>query len=268
MITIILGRVRRYGEQLKKFIFSSKLSAAAEDAKNAATVAELADACRRLDIADIISLGKINLQLAKYALSAVLQTYKKYPYLRGSVNYFGTLTGYNQNKNALLARLPYAPGLAQAADELAACALEQFQGDGLAFAFSMFCGSDCASGIIINGKLFHCDKVIENLKGCEKIGFHPQGCRSVRSVIDHELGHLLDRRLDVGQSEEYQSFIRAYTVQEIGAGLSTYSVMDGSVYSPEVIAEGYAEYRNNPRPREIALRIGQIIDRQYQEFYK
>ena len=31
----------------------------------------------------------------------------------------------------------------------------------------------------------------------------------------------------------------------------------------EIVAEAYAEYRNNPNPRELAMTIGQMIDEAY-----
>ena len=51
-----------------------------------------------MGIADEIFLGKCDLWLSKVALSAVYRTMKVFPYLRNSMTYYGTLTGFNNYK--------------------------------------------------------------------------------------------------------------------------------------------------------------------------
>ena len=48
--------------------------------------------------------------------------------------------------------------------------------------------------------------------------------------------------------------------QQIKDGLSTYAKKNIG----EFIAEGYAEYLNNPTPRDIARQIGEIIEKAVQ----
>ena len=94
--------------------------------------------------------------------------------------------------------------------------------------------------------------------------FHPVGCDTVKSVIDHELGHQLDDLLGIKSLKEIQAIFDGLSPAEITEKLSRYAWQNGNAnrYS-EFIAEAWAEYKNNPKPREIARKVGKIIEKEY-----
>ena len=82
--------------------------------------------------------------------------------------------------------------------------------------------------------------------------YKPIGCDTPRATADHELGHEIDRHVGAAQDPQiqkwYQEMLRDNNAENV---LSEYS--KSSIY--EFIAEGYSEYRNNPKPREYATKI-------------
>lgn len=88
-------------------------------------------------------------------------------------------------------------------------------------------------------------------------GFHPVGCDTVKSVFDHEVAHQIDRAIGLSKNPDMLKLYNSLSDGEISAGLSRYAKKNIG----EFIAEGYAEYLNNPQPREIARQIGEIIEK-------
>lgn len=92
--------------------------------------------------------------------------------------------------------------------------------------------------------------------------FHPIGGDTIKSIMDHEMGHQIDYLLDIRYDDEIKAMYSQW--KRAGAdenALSRYA----SKSIAEFIAEGWAEYRNNPKPREIAQKIGDIIHDRYQK---
>ena len=259
----------------KEFVNDEWVKAAATQARIASTNEELADICRKMNVADQICLGKMDLWLAKHALSAVYKTLKEYPKLRNLINYFGTLDGYIVLRDRALAHVERKGDrflrdvLIQTTGNIIASSRAAFSSNGLALAF--YSGSveeSIFSGILINENNLNHLSVLNNLEYAEKSGFNPNGCKSVRSVMDHEIGHLFDYMLGINRCSEYKRFLRSYTPDYIGKNLSQYSVMNPAVSEREIIAEGYSEYRNNPTPRPIATFIGDLIVQKYKRYAK
>lgn len=94
-----------------------------------------------------------------------------------------------------------------------------------------------------------------------ELKYKPQGCEESWATIYHEFGHILDYHFgiigEVGGVYVINNFIymgrgRNY----IANNLSEY----GSTSPREMIAEAWAEYKMNPKPRKIALTISKEID--------
>ena len=95
---------------------------------------------------------------------------------------------------------------------------------------------------------------------------HPEGCDTIRSVLDHEIGHQLDTLLGISKMAEVQKLIISLTNEQITTNLSRYSWKNGnSNPHREFIAEAWAEYCNNPNPRPIAKTIGELIESEYRK---
>lgn len=255
------------------FTYTPGLEPIANAARTATTNEELAVISERLNIADKIFLGKVDLWLAKHALSTVYRTLKKYPALRRIMNYFGTLNGFMKYKDELInnqyaideAEIKY---LTDESEKLALKCKELFKnGNGLAAAFFLTCNNYTICGIIINGKSFNHQDLLKVLETNELLGFSPKNCKSVKSVIEHELGHMLDQFLGINTSYEFKKLLKKFTITEIGKNLSEYTILNNQIDELEMVAEGYSEYCNNPNPREIASTIGQLIEKKYQTKY-
>ena len=87
-------------------------------------------------------------------------------------------------------------------------------------------------------------------------GWHPLGTNTIASVFDHEVGHQLDYVLDLRNNADIKNLWNSLQKDQVGNGLSRY----GATSISEFIAEGWAEYCNNPQPRDIATQIGKIIE--------
>ena len=87
--------------------------------------------------------------------------------------------------------------------------------------------------------------------------YHPVGCDTVKSVFDHEIAHQIDRAVGLKTNTEMRELYNSLTKAEIKDELSQYA--NDSI--AEFIAEGYAEYLNNPEPREISRKIFAIIEK-------
>lgn len=253
------------------FIYNQKIEEIAKRARTASTNEELAIVCQDLNVADKIFLGKVDLWLAKNALSTVYRTLKKYPALRWYMHYFGTLNGFIQNKEDLFIEVNGCTNffveqmIKQATDSLVVNCRNAFQNNGLAVAF--YTGTDqiSLSGIIINGKSMNQQDILRNLQYGEQVGHSPKCCNTIKSVVEHEIGHILDQMLGLNSCYEFKKIMKKYDVNYLYNNLSHYCVMNNTIDVREVIAEAYSEYCNNPNPREVAKEIGTLIEKRYKE---
>lgn len=117
-------------------------------------------------------------------------------------------------------------------------------------------------GLGINQKYFSSGKLntgLNSLARDVKAQWHPLGGDTVTSIIDHEIGHVLDRKLGIRNDGRIQQLFRQNhdrgNDMKMGAVLSRYA----SKNTREFIAEAWSEYRNNPNPRPVAKEVGDII---------
>ena len=263
----------------KPFVYNQQIEDVAKQARTATTLEELTKICNKLNIADVIFLGQMDIKLCKYALTALYRTLRIYPEMRPFINYFGTWNGFVGYKRPLFVKkYPNLPRDAvdfyiKTSDQQAEDAREIFKqggGIGLAMKFGIIYGPKeyMIGAVLVNGKTFHEDKEQQELQYNERMGFHPQGCNTIKSVIDHELGHMMDFNLGISDSPVFRRFISQYSVMDLKRGLSEYCVYTGQPDLREVLAEGYSEYRNNPNPRPIAMAIGQMVDNAYCDMFR
>src|SRR5699024_117018 len=122
------------------------------------------------------------------------------------------------------------------------------------------------SGVTINkdrGRNYTMMKL--QLEDAEKRRWNPVGSNSPRSILDHEIGHQLDDLLGIRDKEIIQDLFDSRTFDQITEDLSEYAWTNNAPdrYA-ELIAEGWAEYMNNPKPREVARVIGETIEAEYE----
>lgn len=110
------------------------------------------------------------------------------------------------------------------------------------------------------------EKIEKSLQSDCKSKWHPPGCGTVKAVIDHELGHEIDRLVGL---RSHKDFLSVYNEQvakgknDITENLSKY----GTTNAAEFIAEAWSEYINNEKPRPIAAAVGMLIKKLYAKKY-
>lgn len=98
------------------------------------------------------------------------------------------------------------------------------------------------------------------------VGFHPEGGTSLKAICDHEFGHQINKFINDSEksSAKYtalKTYYNSLSTDDIKNGLSRYATTNMS----EWIAEGWAEYKNNPKCRPMAKKIGQLLTEAYKE---
>jgi SPP1 gp7 family putative phage head morphogenesis protein len=82
-------------------------------------------------------------------------------------------------------------------------------------------------------------------------------------ITTHELGHAMDALLDLRRQPEiiqiWRTQVQKLTRAQAADQLSIY----GASELAEMIAEAWTEYRHAPKPRQLALEIGSIIQQKY-----
>ena len=106
--------------------------------------------------------------------------------------------------------------------------------------------------------------ILGDLKLAEALRVHPLGTASIKGVIDHEIGHVLDHlnasvngKL-LNEDKVIKGLFRQYGGKKhyiMERNLSSYA----STSTKEFIAEAWSEYRNNPEPRPAAKAVGSRI---------
>jgi len=94
-------------------------------------------------------------------------------------------------------------------------------------------------------------------------GYLSRGCYGWKGVLDHEIGHAFTMRTietkAVGAPQQFKDALKQLegtSGSRIGSGISRYAMVN----MDETIAEGWAEYLNNPKPRPLARLIGEAVD--------
>lgn len=115
------------------------------------------------------------------------------------------------------------------------------------------------NGIVLNNQLHKMDRTHE-----VELKYKPQGCEESWATIYHEFGHILDYHFGIIGEVGGVYVINNPTILDIWGRGRNYIANNLSEYgstSPcEMIAEAWAEYKMNPKPRKIALTIGKEID--------
>lgn len=111
------------------------------------------------------------------------------------------------------------------------------------------------------------DALKKSLDYAVEKGFHPPGCNTIKSIIDHEMGHEIDKLLNrISDSPEFDKIIQKVDIKR---ELCEYPVtyVNENVRRKEILAEAWSEYLNNETPRPLAKSIGKLIEEKYKEMF-
>lgn len=231
---------------------------------------DLVDFSLENDLCDYCDFSGLKFECARALVSVVVECCFRYPLLRAVTCFIGSA-------EALLERMKSAAGgneqitvqfgiegimSSDSVKKLAAsavCSLETLRkrrDEYLAFAFNSFGIFDA---LVLDSQDFGgvgYKTLNETLKYNVIARFHPVGCDSVEAIVCHEVGHLLDEKLQVSSSAAFAALKKEYAPTAITENLSQYAAYNGQ----EMLAEGFAEYLCNKNPRPLARRIGEMID--------
>ncbi|MCP4023724.1 MAG: hypothetical protein GY729_17905 [Desulfobacteraceae bacterium] len=116
------------------------------------------------------------------------------------------------------------------------------------------------AGISFNPNYFkeqYIKKTREIWKTSEETGYFAKGTSDILSTIDHEIGHIIDftTQNSLSAINKIDAFYKKTGKEKLQSDLSYY----GSTDPEEMIAEAYAEFKYNPKPRKLCLQIMNLI---------
>ncbi len=246
-----------------------------QEIDNAPSCAELNELAAQYYLCDVCDLSAINFYGAKKILKAIVRVLYKYPKLRSRLCYIGTHHGL---ENLLIKleegdeevinhfRLQYI-ATGENAGKLGGllrnmlAALIRDHERYIATAMSAFGLLDSVLFDKNDYEGYAYIQLVSQLGKDETAGFHPKGCHVPESIVYHELGHLLDHMCGLGNDDEFTSYYKSLTADEIRDGLSEYALKSPA----EFIAEALAELMCGPDPRPIAQNVGRLLDLLYKK---
>jgi hypothetical protein len=229
-----------------------------------ATAKKAADYAVAADLADVADYTGVKAEVANEWNRSLFDHLQRFPALGQQQKFVGAAQAqYRRWQDVMVQqRLPswraLNPGVSDAdLDKAIRARLPKYKVKGKTWAHCW--DNPHAGGIAVNKAWGAApEKLRQSLTDNVANGWHPPGCDTIRSIVDHELGHQLDTLLGLETAPE----IRALWSQggnSVRNNVSRYATTNVQ----EMIAEGWAEYLNNPTPRPWARQIGETIERLY-----
>jgi len=232
------------------------------------------------DIADVVLWGKLPMAVANAANEALWNTYSEFPELRQSIKQVGSNQSmrrwYIEQRTPEIAEKYKRLNLGvsytdeqwmKLARQTAAKEIGKTTANNWALSYS----GKKLNGIAINEIACKNPELMKaSLDHDVATSFHPVGCNSVKSIVDHEIGHRLDAHLGITRDRSFAELkteiykdkpSNMTELDFLKANLSRYAYSNDK----ELLAEAWSEFRNNPAPRPIATKIGTFILKKLQE---
>lgn len=238
------------------------------------TVKDIERVAHENGYAQVVKFGKLEAATANVQIQSLVETLNRFPALRASQKWVGSMQerckSINEDKlSRAIARgsldhyKKYYPS--ESEEQLLARIKKTIKPEramGRAYAYSVNHPGHEWEGVFTHekwGKSF--EKMTASCQEGERVQFHPQGCNTVKSIMDHEYGHQIDYHLGVRSHPQIRSLYLHYLKLGMKEHLSTYAKKNIA----EFIAEAWSEYTNNPAPRECATQVGKLIEQIYRE---
>lgn len=232
------------------------------------------------DLARVVKFGKLDVAIANEMNQSMLENIERMPALKGRMSFIGSAQENGRLWNEgnfqftlFQVRSKYPEKSAEEKYAIAKKYAKKTKTSGKTYAFARDKNTGWDSdffedvdGIAYNeawGKKASVDKFKASLARDVENKWHPVGTDSLRSVMDHEIGHQIDYMLKLSKNPELQKLFRENR-ENMGEVLSRY----GNKNIAEFIAESWAEYINNPTPRPLAKQVGDLMNAEYAKQFK
>jgi hypothetical protein len=226
------------------------------------TVSKAAAWAMQNDVADFADYAGVHVSVANQWNRSLVEHLNEFPELRKSQRFAGTTQGqlrrWVEIERTRYAQRLVSMGYSQAeAERIAKTRIKSRKSNPNIYAHSTT--HPDVSGIAVNAKWGKDPIAFERSLASDVASkYHPINCDTVRSVVDHELGHQLDALLGLSSDLEVQQLYR----QAYGSIDNEVSRYAGKNIA-EFIAESWSESKNNPTPRPVAARVAEIIRERY-----
>jgi len=124
-----------------------------------------------------------------------------------------------------------------------------------------------AVGVSLNKARFSTGAISKTMKSIiddVQNKWHPEGCDTIKSTVDHEMGHQIDNLISARQDNKIIKLFNYHQAKGTMKNmLSEYAGKDNDI--EEFIAESWSEYQNNPKPREVARTVAERMIEIYKE---
>ncbi|MDR1889043.1 MAG: hypothetical protein LBQ81_06685 [Zoogloeaceae bacterium] len=230
-----------------------------EEQKTAKAAAEWA---MKHNLADFADYTGIKPEVANAWNRSIYDHLQEFPELRKNLEFIGSAQAhsrqYADNFRKKIVEEAIKKGIpADIAEQYARKLVKTSRVPGTDYAHSR---SGIAPGISVNIKYGKAPAAFtDKLRHDVSAGWHPVGCDTIRSVVDHELGHQLDGLLELSLDSKVKKLYKEAMAQGMKDAVSGYAAKNIN----EFIAESWSEYLNNPTPRPTAQSIGNIVRSRY-----
>lgn len=274
--------IRVVGEIVKKNSFRlNNIDLDLSKIKNVSSTEELISIAQKYQISKNFDFGNLDLKVSQQIVESLIKTRNLFPNLNIDMNFVGSIQARNNYliENATKELLYYYTTYykdnnpTSSKEECKKYAVFQTKkklsrlvpGENTiaqsisASSTSLLSGSDkillnAAKGIAINESFGYSNSSFRKRKVEEVISGHkPHGCNTVKSTIDHEIGHQIANALNAQDDPYinflYENFIRLSKIDQSFV-LSTYAGEEKKI--GEFLAECWSEYQNNPECRSMA----------------
>ncbi len=227
------------------------------------TAAAAAAWAMRNDLADFADYGGVKPEVANAWNESLFEHLQEFPQLRANQRFIGSSQGQFKRwleiqRQAYVDRLVSSGYTLESAKTFAEKFVKPRKVSGNTYAHS-WAQKDVA-GVTVNSKWGGApERFREALARDVASQWHPPGCDTIRSVVDHELAHQLDDLLGLHIDGDIQHAYKEARLLGIKEKVSGYAEKN----IKEFIAECWAESCNSEQPREFARRIAEIVRARY-----
>lgn len=216
-----------------------------------------------------VNFSGLDITVIRDIVEALEIVIKKFPALKNSICSIGSNEEINNQYNIVInsnkwKKIKWDDFIVDEGEKMSAISIGThiplFK-DGYIFEIHSFIG--LAFGEILIGS--NIEQLNLEAKQNSDVGFHPKHCSTFKSVIYHEIGHVLDSILSLSNDKKLYTLIseKSDGFKTIHSKISVYALQ---AKLGEIIAEAFAEYMICPNANDLINCIGDYISKKYKDF--